>query len=156
MITTRKGRCQVAKSFGSLGSLAKEFAMNIRRITLVLVTAVVVPTVCVFGQAGRREYSTARPAVSPYLNLLRENRGPVPNYHSLVRPQLQQHAINRQQQAINQQQQTSIRAQQRGLKSVQTGLLEVRRPQAGPTGRVGGFMNYGQFYSFSGSPVLGR
>jgi hypothetical protein len=130
--------------------------MNIGRSTLVLVTAVLFPAVCAYGQGRARQYSPLRSPVSPYLNLLRRDTGPVPNYHTLVRPQLQQQAINRQQRAINRQQQFSIHAHERGLQAVQDGLMEVRQPQAGPTGGVGGFMNYGNFYSFSRMPVPGR
>ncbi len=46
------------------------------------------------GQAQRR-YQPNSPTVSPYLNLLRTNLGPLPNYHSLVRPQLNQQNFNR-------------------------------------------------------------
>ena len=41
-------------------------------------------------------YTPQRPTVSPYLNLLRNDNGPVPNYYSLVRPQLNQQAFDRQ------------------------------------------------------------
>jgi hypothetical protein len=87
--------------------------------------------------------------VSPYLNLLRRDAGPIPNYHTLVRPQLQQQAINQQQQALNLQQQTQLQTQQQGLQRVREGLLEIRQPQARPTGTGGGFMNFDHFYSFS-------
>jgi hypothetical protein len=76
----------------------------------------------------------------------------VPNYHTLVRPQIQQQQINRQQQSINLQQQTQLQSQQQGLQQVQQGLLEVRQPQVRPTGTGGGFMNFDHFYSFSRSP----
>ena len=44
---------------------------------------------------GLRSYEPASPTVNPYLNLLRTDFGPLPNYHSLVRPQLRQQAFNR-------------------------------------------------------------
>jgi hypothetical protein len=78
--------------------------------------------------------------------LLRRDAGPVPNYYSLVRPQLQQQAINQQQQTINLQQQSQLQTQQQGLQRVQ---LEIRQPSARPTGTGGGFMNFDHFYSFS-------
>ena len=123
-----------------------------------LLTAVVVIlfATCAHGQGRPRQYPGPRPTVSPYLNLLRGNAGPVPNYHTLVRPQLQQQAINQQQQAINLQQQSLAQANQQGLQQVQQGLLEIRRPQASPTGTSGGFMNFSHFYSFSGTPGLRR
>lgn len=97
---------------------------------------------------GGSRYVPARPTVSPYLNLLRTNNSPVPNYYSLVRPQLQQYSINEQQQSINQQQQSSLQTQQQGLRNVQEGLLEMRQPQVKATGTGGRFMDYQHYYSF--------
>ncbi len=108
------------------------------------------------AQGQARQYPAPRPTVSPYLNLLRGNAGPVPNYYSLVRPQLQQQRINQQQQSINLRQQSLAQANQQGIQSVQQGLLEIRQPQASPTGTGGGFMNFSHFYSFSGTPGLRR
>jgi hypothetical protein len=124
--------------------------------SLLLVSALLFPSVGAFGQVGSGRYQPSRPTVSPYLNLLRRDAGPVPNYHTLVRPQLQQQAINQQQRAINQQQQSQIRNQQRDLDRVQSGLLQMRSPQASPTGTGSAFMNYSHFYSFSGAPGLRR
>lgn len=47
------------------------------------------------GQDIQR-YSPQRPTVSPYLNLLRNDNGSVPNYYSLVRPQQNQQSFDRQ------------------------------------------------------------
>jgi hypothetical protein len=105
----------------------------------------------VTAQRQPRSYTPSQPTVSPYLNLLRRDTGPVTNYYTLVRPQQQQQAINRQQQANNQQQQSFLQTQQQGLRTVQQGLLQIRQSQASPTGRGGGFMNYSHFYNFSRS-----
>jgi hypothetical protein len=109
-----------------------------------------------YGQVGTGRNPLPKPTVSPYLNLLRGNTGPVPNYHSLVRPQLQQQAINQQQRAINLKQQSLSQANQQGIQRVQQGLFELRQSQASPTGTGGGFMNFSHFYSLSGAPGLGR
>lgn len=39
-------------------------------------------------------YSPQRPTISPYLNLLRNDNGSLPNYYSLVRPQLFQQSFD--------------------------------------------------------------
>ena len=39
-------------------------------------------------------YSPSRPTISPYLNLLRNDSGSLPNYYSLVRPQLFQQSFD--------------------------------------------------------------
>jgi hypothetical protein len=85
-----------------------------------------------YGQQVRR-YQPSRPTVSPYLNLFRNNTGPLPNYYSLVRPQLQQDSFNRQQMILNQQQTSAM------------GLLEsVVQQGTTPTGKHSGFMTYGR------------
>src|SRR5690349_17683143 len=51
-------------------------------------------------------YQPRTPTVSPYLNLTRFDNGGIPNYYSLVRPQLQQQRFNsRAQQTVNFQEQ---------------------------------------------------
>lgn len=46
---------------------------------------------------AQQRYRPTRPTVSPYLNLLRANTSPVPNYYTFVRPVQNQIAINREQ-----------------------------------------------------------
>lgn len=87
-----------------------------------------------------QRYRPARPTVSPYLNLLRNNVSPLPNYYSLVRPQQYQLEVNRQQQALQLQQNTAIR-------QLQTGLL--RTQTTGPvTGSSSWFQNPGSRSTF--------
>jgi hypothetical protein len=74
--------------------------------------------------------------------LLRRDGGPVTNYYTQVRPLQQQQALNQRQELLNQQ-------QQQGLARMQEGLLEIRQPQASPTGTGGGFMNFSHFYMFA-------
>lgn len=85
--------------------------------------------VCV-AQVG--QYQPSRPTVSPYLNLGRFNTGALPNYYSLVRPQIQQRDFNQQAQALNRAQQTQL-LQLRN--EVQRGLVP-----AGATGSASWFM----------------
>jgi hypothetical protein len=91
------------------------------------------------GQQARR-YRPRTPTVSPYLNLLRREEGDgLPNYYSLVRPQLQQQAFNNQQQQFNQQQ-LILSAQQ----SAAIGALSTQlQPTLTPTGKASGFMTTG-------------
>lgn len=84
-----------------------------------------------------------RPTVSPYLNLLRPQGGVgVPNYQSLVRPQLQQERTNQ--------------IQERQIQSLQNRMYQgpsrsVGSPQdIRSTGHVTRFMNHSSYY-----PALG-
>ena len=47
-------------------------------------------------QAQVARYQPRTPTISPYLNLTRFDNGGLPNYYSLVRPQLQQQRFNTQ------------------------------------------------------------
>jgi hypothetical protein len=131
--------------------------MNKLAHQLLVILAIAIPATAL-GQVGTTgsRYVPARPTVSPYLNLLRTNDSPIPNYYSLVRPQQQQYRFYEQQQLINQQQQTSLQTQQQGLRTVQEGLLEMRQPQAKATGTGGRFMDYQHYYSFQRSAARRR
>jgi hypothetical protein len=85
------------------------------------------------SQAQTPRYQPARPTVSPYLNLFRNNTGPLPNYYSLVRPQLQQQDFNQRQLTAQQQQNAAI------------GALEVQARQMGTTTQTGKGSGYMQF-----------
>jgi len=90
-----------------------------------------------YGQQLRR-YQPARPTVSPYLNLLRnDNASGVPNYYGLVRPQLQQQAINRQQGVLQAQQSAAI-----------TALAQRFEAGVTPTGKGAQFMVPGSRATF--------
>lgn len=83
---------------------------------------------------GMQRYQPSRPTVSPYMNLFRNNVGPLPNYYSLVRPQLNQLAFNDQVLAQQIQQNASLT------------LLQSQAGQQGvtPTGKSSWFMTYGR------------
>lgn len=84
-----------------------------------------------------RRYAPSTPTISPYLNLTRFNGGGLPNYYSLVRPQVQQQAFDQQQAAQQQLQGYKIRTLQ---DEVQSGLT--------PTGKSAGHMNLGTRHKF--------
>jgi hypothetical protein len=85
------------------------------------------------SQAQTPRYQPSRPTVSPYLNLFRNNTGPLPNYYSLVRPQLNQLDFNQRQMTAQQQQNAAI------------GALQAETRQLGTTtqtGKSSGFMKF--------------
>lgn len=94
-----------------------------------------------FAQGARR-YQPSRPTVSPYLNLYRNNVGPLPNYYSLVRPQLNQQAFN-----------DRVVAQQ-AQQSATLGVLQSQAAQATvtPTGKRSWFMTYSRQTFMTPSP----
>jgi hypothetical protein len=83
------------------------------------------------GYSGR--YQPVRPTVSPYLNLYRTQRGPIPNYHLYVRPILQQQQINAQQNAA--------------VNQLQQGLQQSQNTVQGPTGIGAGYRNFSHYYT---------
>jgi len=94
----------------------------------IVVLATLIAAEC---QAQTPRYQPARPTISPYLNLFRGNTGPLPNYYSLVRPQLYQQDFNQRQLTSQQQQNSAI------------GALQVESRQLGTTtqtGKASGFM----------------
>ncbi len=120
---------------------------------LFLTGVVVLSASIVSAQSRPARYTPARPTVSPYLNLLRRDTGPVPNYYTLVRPQFQQMAINQQQQVINEFQGQELLNQQQTLQQVQDSNLRLRTPTMRSTGTGGGFMNFSHYYS--SRPAIG-
>ncbi|WP_146397898.1 hypothetical protein [Pseudobythopirellula maris] len=89
--------------------------------------------------AGQR-YQPSRPTVSPYLDLLRQNNSPVPNYYSLVRPKQRQYEFNRQQQ-------NALERNSRAIQELSYGLPSSTQPLNVSPGQF--------FYSGSGSQFLG-
>jgi len=96
-----------------------------------------------FGQSAQR-YRPQRPTISPYVNLLRNDTGPVPNYYSLVRPQLDQQAWDNESSRFAQSSDLAIRQ----LNTI------VDRREMRPTGTGSVFNNYSQYYS--SNPSLRR
>ena len=80
-------------------------------------------------------YSPRRPTISPYLNLLRNDNGTLPNYYSLVRPQLYQQSFDNRILMAN-------RAQERAVQR----LSDVTSAETtGPTGSGSTFGNLSHF-----------
>ncbi len=67
------------------------------------------------------------------MNLFRNQRGPIPNYHLYVRPILRQ-------QSINSQQGSAVQQLEQGLRQTQT-------TPHGPTGISSGYRNFSHYYS---------
>ena len=101
---------------------------------LILTVLTSLPTIASAQDVPR--YSPQRPTISPYLNLTRNGRGSLPNYYSLVRPQLNQQSFDRQAAATARSQALAIQS----LKSVP--LTQV----SGPTGTGSVYQNYSHFY----------
>jgi hypothetical protein len=90
------------------------------------------------GSTRGQRYSPSRPTVSPYLNLLRRDNGPVPNYHTLVRPEFQQLANN-------QQQQVQINTQQGNLANLHD-QLQIKEPGVRSTGTASVYGDRSHYY----------
>ncbi len=76
--------------------------VSLRAISLIVVISLSALTAPVrAAERTRRPFETddRRPRVSPYLNLVNNNQPGATNYQSLVRPQLEQQAVNRNQRA---------------------------------------------------------
>lgn len=84
-------------------------------------------------------YTPQRPTISPYLNLLRNDNGTLPNYYSLVRPQLNQQRFDNRILSETQSQAKAVRS----LSSVSGENL------VGPTGTASTFGNRSHFLNRS-------
>lgn len=98
-------------------------------------------------RSATRNYLYNRPTVSPYVNLASRTSSAFPNYHTLVRPLLDQQEINmqRQRQASQMQQQLNgLQQQYRQIQSQTSGMML--------TGQVGwsarGYPRHGIYLNF--------
>jgi hypothetical protein len=97
----------------------------------------------VAGGEARAQPPYTRPAVSPYLNLLRRGSSPAINYYDLVRPQVEfRNSIQR-----LQQQQTDL---SQDVAAGQQALPPLT------TGHPAEVMNYGPYFMTMGGPTAGR
>ena len=86
--------------------------------------------------------ATFSPTFSPYLGLLRNDGGPLPNYFQFVRPRTQLLDTLRSQDRAIQRERQRIQSVNRRIDTLQQqGRTDVR-----PTGVSGGFMHYSHFY----------
>src|SRR3990170_1237344 len=115
------------------------------------------------GYAQVRRYQPSRPTVSPYMNLFRDQTGPLPNYQALVRPlQLQDETNRLQEQSI---QRNAQQTQQRQTELYSLQQQQAAQLQMSPTGKGSWFarpsqrnqfLNTSRFYSQSGSAAVQR
>ena len=91
-------------------------------------------------EAQVQRYQPRRATVSPYINLSRINNGAVPNYYSLVRPQLLQQAFEAQVQRTQR--------QQTGALVDLNSRLEQRVEPVAPTGTASWFLTPGSRQTF--------
>ena len=116
---------------------------------------------CAVAQAQRQvnSYSPARPTLSPYLYLTRQQNGPFPNYQTFVQPAQQQQQINRTQslninglQQTQQSQQLQIdqtqqqQQQQQQFSNKQTQGMKIIPSSVAPTGIGGTYNNLSHYY----------
>jgi hypothetical protein len=99
---------------------------------------------------AQQRYQPSTPTVSPYLNLFQNNRNSkfsraLPNYYSLVRPQLQQQQVNQTQQTLIQQQDNTIKQLQENVQIIQ------QQPGQVVTGHGGRFMNTSRYFAEAGT-----
>ena len=129
------------------------------------VVAGVLVLLCTNASSGQvTRYQPQTPTVSPYLNLFQNGRNgqlssAVPNYYSMVRPQLQQQQTNQiQQQIIQQQGQTigqlqgNVQTLQQKAKAGQPVVLTGHTSWFGNPGTQNRFLNTSKYYSRAGTP----
>ena len=113
-------------------------------LTLVIASAVFLTAFPASAQ-GRRPYSPyqpARPTISPWFNLYRQDGGVLDNYHTFVRPEIQLRNTLRQQEYNISRQGMDIQAMRQNMSGV-TRTLGMR-----PTGAGSRFMDYSHYYQF--------
>lgn len=114
------------------------------------------------AQNAPRRYQPARPTISPYINLFRRDRGPLPNYYTFVRPQLQQQQQNRQFQQQNNQLQRELQRQQGEIERSNFAPgradtnLQFRPAPVAPTGGRSSFMTHSSYFQTYGAGAAGR
>ena len=123
-----------------------------------VVSGIVLSSTDAEGQSSNRfrdrSYRPARPTVSPYLNLMRDDVGALPNYQTFVRPIVEQQRINREaDRRINDADRQITELRQAPMpgtapqQPVVTGrALQVRRLNVRRTGINGQFQYYSHFF----------
>ena len=90
--------------------------------------------------AAQRPVPPPKPTFSPYLDLFRNDPGPLPNYNQFVRPKQELFRTLREQHSQLERQRASLGSLQERVTTME------RQSQAGATGIGAGFMNYSHFY----------
>jgi TolA-binding protein len=131
------------------------FTNENRRLVLAIAAGFVVLASSAATVASAQGYQPSRPTVSPYLNLFHNNRNgrlnrALPNYFTLVRPQLQQQQINQTQQQLLQQQNGTIQQLQGNVQ-----VLQQQKSGQAVTGHNSWFLNTSRYYSQVGTAGTG-
>jgi hypothetical protein len=90
-------------------------------------------------------YQPSTPTISPWMNLYQRNPGPLDNYNTYVRPQIQLRDTLQQQDARIQRQGNSIHLLGQEVTEIQ------QEPTVRPTGSGAGYMNYSHYYPSLGA-----
>ena len=100
------------------------------------------------ARQGNFNNTLSRPAVSPYLNLLRTDSSPAQNYYNLVRPQIDQRDATLQQGSqINRLRSDVQKA---------PGFRGSAVARMSPTGHHAGFMNTSHFHASGATGATGK
>lgn len=105
---------------------------------------------------GFRTYEPTKPTVSPYLNLLRTNFGPLPNYQSLVRPQLRQQSFNQSASRAIEYNLRQVATLERSVPPQRQGRIRVRSAPMRPTGVAGQFQYFSHYFPIRQTPRTRR
>ena len=98
------------------------------------------------GLAQYRAPDLQRPTLSPYLDLLRPDFGPLPNYYQYVRPREQaRQTLERQDRAL-QRQDRSIQQQRLQLRALEAPASQSGRGALAPRRTAATFMFYSHYY----------
>jgi hypothetical protein len=112
----------------------------------------VLPQANVEAQQRVERYQPARPALSPYLELFRQDSGVVDPFNAFVEPRRRLQSQSRQFQREIAGQQTTINELQRQVQ----GQIEIRPTGARPTGTGATFMNHSHYFPRGGPQMGGR
>ena len=124
-------------------------------ILLFVVGGLTAITTSATAQFPQRRYQPQTATISPYLNLLRVNPSGLPNYYSLVRPQLEFDSFRRQQTVAVQQQQLALDALQSNAAQTDRFIRPTgTHGRFFDTGSTAGFMSPSHYYTVPNHPRL--
>jgi hypothetical protein len=152
---------EVDHRFRSIKNSTREVGRRSMPVKLKAFCAICIAASCLVliataaGSAQER-YVPSSPTVSPYLNLFQNNRNgnfnrALPNYYSLVRPQLQQQRINQTQQQLVEEQNSTINQLQENVQ-----VLQQQPSSKVVTGHNSWFLNTSRYFAQVGSGATGQ